>query len=434
MVFNKRMSKKNIRKIEKCSEMKGKHENELLEIDRIAKMLVRRDFELLKVREKRENELLEIKEKAKELEESKRALKDMLSKVNRTRRTAEDEKNKTLAIITNFTDGLLMFDKEDKISLINPRAENFLGVQAKEVIEKSISDLVKFKNFKALVKVLGKKIKTKLKKELILAPNLILEVSSIFILRKKEKIGTLVILHDVTREKRIERMKTEFVSIAAHQLRTPLSAIKWTLKMFLDGDLGQVTKEQKKFMEKTYRSNERMINLINALLNITRIEEGRYVYIKALFDIKKLCKSIIKSYKEKIKKRKIDFEFIAPKKIPRISMDQEKIESVIRNLFENAIKYTPREGDIKICLRRAKYRNKKEVEISVHDSGVGIPIDQQFRVFTKFFRGANIIRMETEGTGLGLFIAKNIIEAHKGRIWFKSQEGKGSTFCFTLPC
>ncbi len=344
-------------------------------------------------------------------------------------------KRKTLPIIANLTDGILVFDKQRNLSLINPRAQEFLRVNEKEIIGKPVLELAGFGNLKRLIKILGKKIKSAPMQELTVAENLVLEVSAVPLFEQKKKIGTLVILRDITREKRIEQMKTEFVSITAHQLPTPLSAIKWTLRMLLDGDLGEVTKEQKKFIEKTYRSNERMIGLINDLLNITQIEEGRHVYKKDFYDIEKICRDIISSYKEEIKRKKINFKFIAAKKLPEVNIDKEKIELAIRNIIENAIRYTSSKGKMIVFLQcKEKGKNKKEIKVSVYDSGVGIPTDQQFRVFTKFFRGANIIRMETEGTGLGLFIAKNIIEAHKGRIWFESQEGKGSTFCFTLPC
>jgi len=225
-------------------------------------------------------------------------------------------------------------------------------------------------------------------------------------------------------------MKTEFVSIAAHQLRTPLSAIKWTLRMVLDGDFGPITEEQRDFMEKTYKSNERMITLINDLLNVSRIEEGRFLYKPILTDIESVVQFVIDSYKEEIEKRKIKFEFKKPeKKLPKVMLDVEKMRLAIQNLLENAIRYTQPEGRVTASLKYVK----KEIEFSIKDTGIGIPKDQQERIFTKFFRGGNAIRLETKGSGLGLFIVKNIIEAHGGKIWFESKEGKGTTFYFTLP-
>jgi len=416
--------------IAELSEISQKREKELAEMDRIAKMLIRRDLELSEIREKREVEFKELERKTKELEESRIALMNMLEDVEEARGKAEEEKEKTLTVITNFADGLLVFDKERKLSLINSQAEGFFDVKARDIISRPVLELSTFPTLEPLIKLLGKEIKGIFRKELIIKENLTLEVSTIPLVREEEKLGNLIILHDVTREKIIERMKTEFVSLVAHQLRTPLSAIKWTLRMVLDGDLGPIAEEQRDFMEKTYKSNERMIDLVNDLLNITRIEEGRYLYKPILTDIESVVQFVINSYKEEIKKRKIKFEFKKPeKKLPQITVDVEKIKLAIQNLFDNAIRYTQPGGTVTVSLTHGK----KEIEFQIQDSGVGIPKDQQERAFTKFFRGVNVVRMETEGTGLGLFITKNIIEAHGGKIWFKSEEGKGSTFFFSLP-
>jgi len=365
-----------------------------------------------------------------EAEESRKALTNILEDIEEARRRAEEERDKTQAIITNFADGLLVFDNENKLILVNPQAEVFFEIRTQDIIGKSISELFSFPLLKPLIELLIKEIKGVFRKELLIKEKLILEVSTIPLAREEEILGNLVILHDITREKMVERMKTEFVSLAAHQLRTPLSAIKWTLRMLLDGDLGAITEEQKDFVEKTYRSNERMIGLINDLLDVTRIEEGRYLFKPTLADIETLVQFVVNSYKEEIKKREIKFEFKKPaEKLPLILIDVEKIRLAIQNLLDNAVRYSRPGGEVTISLEY----DKKEIELSIKDSGVGIPKDQQARVFTKFFRAANVMRMETEGTGLGLFIAKNIIEAHGGKIWFESEEGKGSNFYFTLP-
>ena len=422
----------------------SEREKQLQEIDRIAKMLVRRDFELAETREKREKELQELKGKTKELEGSRTALMNMLDDVEEARKAltniledveeargkAEEEKEKTLAIITNFTDGLLVFDEKGSLSLINPSAEDFFDVKSRDIVGRSILELSTFPTLTSLAALFGEEIKGVFRKELPIKENLTLEVSTVPMVSGEEKLGTLVVLHDITREKTIEKMKTEFVSLAAHQLRTPLSAIKWTLRMLLDGDLGKITKEQNDFLEKTYRSNERMIVLINDLLDVTRIEEGRYLYKPVLTDIEPIVQFVTNSYEEEIEKKKIKFEFKKPEeKLPKIKLDVEKIRLAIDNLLDNAIRYTPTYGKIMVILKH----RKGGIEFSVKDTGVGIPKDQQGRVFTKFFRGANVMRMATEGTGLGLFITKNIIEAHGGKIWFESEEGKGATFYFAIP-
>jgi len=374
----------------------------------------------------------QLESRAMELEESRIALMNILEDVGEAKKTAEEEKNKTLTIITNLSDGLLVFDKNNNLSLINPQAENFFSIKAKEVIGNSILELVSFPNLRTLVNLLGMEIKGIFRKELMVSENLTIEVSTVPMVFGEDKFGTLVVLHDITREKMVERIKTEFVSLAAHQLRTPLSAIKWTLRMLLDGDLGEITKEQREFIEKTYQSNERMINLINDLLDVTRIEEGRYLYKPVFSAFENVVQFVVNSYQDETKRKDITLEFKKPRtKLPRITIDVEKIRLAIQNLLDNAVRYTPSGGKITISLE--SLNEGKEIQLSIKDTGVGIPQDQQERVFTKFFRAANVMRMETEGSGLGLFITKNIIEAHGGKIWFESKEGEGTTFFLSIP-
>jgi PAS domain S-box-containing protein len=403
-------------KIEKELEKRTKKLQETLE-----------ETQVLRIRERAR--AIDTERRAEELEKARIALLNILEDVEEARGRAEEERDKTLTIIQNFADGLLVFDKVGKVSLINPQAESFFRIKKEEIVGKSFSELVQFSDFNPIIEAVGGELKRVFRKEVPIRGDLILEVTTVPMMKGEEEVGILMILHDVTREKEIERMKTEFVSISAHQLRTPLSAIKWTLKMFLDGDLGELTKEQREFLEKTYQSNERMINLINDLLNVTRIEEGRFLYKPVLADIVPICQSVIDSYKDEIEKRNLKFKFKKPKELPKVRVDIEKISLAIQNLLENAIRYNKFGGEIEMVLKE----KEREIEFSIKDTGIGIPKDQQNRVFTKFFRGSNAMKMETEGSGLGLFITKNIIEAHGGRIWFESEEGKGTTFYFTLP-
>jgi len=375
-------------------------------------------------------DLTKIRKTESDLQNTQIALLNMLEDIEESRKRAEEEKNKTGAIISNFTDGLLVFNENNRVSLINPQAEKFFNISNKDVVDKSILELSVFPELELIVNLVGPEIKGILRKELSIRDSLVLEISAIPILKDEEKIGSLITIHDITREKMIEKMKTEFVSLAAHQLRTPLSAIKWTLRMLLDGDLGTITSEQRDFIEKTYVSNGRMINLINDLLNVTRIEEGRYLYKPVSSDIAPIVQFVVNSYKDEYARKKIKLEFKNPEKpLPKVSIDVEKIKLAIQNFLDNALKYTPVGGEVFVSLKNIK----KEIQLGVRDTGVGIPKNQQERMFNKFFRAANVLGIDTEGSGLGLFITKNIIEAHDGKIWFESEEGKGATFYFSLP-
>lgn len=356
-------------------------------------------------------------------------------KKNKKKKSFGDIKNirevRDDTIITDYlTDGLLVFDNNSRLSLVNPQVERLFEVRKEKILRKSILELNRFPGFKPLVSLLGGEIREFFRKELRIRVNFILEITTVPMIVKEEKVGTLVVLHNVTREKLVDRMKSEFVTLAAHQLRTPLSAVKWSLRMLLDEDLGKLSEEQKKFLQDTYKTNEKMIFLVNSLLNVSEIEEGKYLSKIVLSSIEDIIQSIVDAYKKEIERRKLRFEFKKPKEqLPKLMLDVEKMRIAIKNIFDNALKYTLPGGKVSISLRR----DEKEIEVQIQDTGVGILQYQQEKVFTKFFRGASIIKMETEGTGLGLFISKNIIEAHGGRIWFESEEGKGSTFYFTIP-
>jgi len=384
----------------------------------------------LKKRIKKANVCLADQEKAKELENSQLALMNMLEDVEDARKKAEEEKEKTSAVVKSLSDGLIVLNNKERISLLNPQAERMLEIPQKELVGKNIEEIGSSARLASLARALKDWSKGMFRREVLIDKDLIIEVSTVSMVIGGAELGMMLILHDITREKTVERMKTEFVSLAAHQLRTPLSAIKWTLKMLLDGDVGDINDSQKELLEKSYQSNERMIGLINDLLDVTRIEEGRYLYQPVLSDLVSIIESVVENGKDDIKRKGLSLEFKkSNSRIPRIMMDAEKIKLVIQNLLENAVRYTPSGGKIVISVSA----DKGKIEFQIADNGIGIAKDQQPKIFTKFFRGSNVIKVETEGSGLGLFVSKNIIEAHGGQIWFESKEGEGSVFHFTLP-
>ncbi|MDD4531131.1 MAG: ATP-binding protein [Candidatus Pacebacteria bacterium] len=380
-------------------------------------------------------ETVNLKEaKEDELRRVRVALLNILEDTEESRKEAVSERNKTMAIIENLTDGILLLNKKNQVEIISPPVVDFFRKEKEAVIGKDVSELFSGEDLKQLKEVLldgeaGKKVKQVFRQEVSIGNRLDLEVTTVLLKTESEEKGVLIIFHDVTRDKLVERMKTEFVSIAAHQLRTPLSAIKWTLRMVLDGDAGALSAEQKDLLEKTYVSNERMISLINDLLNVSRIEEGRFLYKQAPGQLEEVVKTVVEGSKELFKMKKVSMSVDIPSEIPPTNMDKEKMELAVQNLVENAAKYTPEGGSIHITLEK----HEAEVVFKIKDTGVGIPEGEHERIFTKFFRGDNVIKMETEGSGLGLYTTRNIIDAHRGKIWFESKEGKGTTFFFSLP-
>lgn len=371
----------------------------------------------------------ELYSKIDELENSRKALLNILEDVEEAKRSIEEERSKTLAVIQNFTDGLLVFNNENRLIFINPVAESIFKIKGEFLIGKPSSSLIFIDQLKPIFKMVGEEIKILFREEMVTEDGLILEITTVPIVSAGKIYGKLIILHDVTREKMVERLKTEFVSLSAHQLRTPLSAIKWSLRMILEEDVGKINEEQKDLLNKAYESNERMIKLINDLLNVTRIEEGRYIYKPIVIDINQIVDDVVNFYNVQAKRKKIELVLKKKEKLPEVKIDAEKIKLAITNLIDNAIHYTLPGGRVTVILTG----DKDEIKITVKDTGIGIPQNQQGRVFNKFFRATNAMKIQTDGTGLGLFITKNIIEAHGGKIWFESEEGKGTTFYFTLP-
>ena len=379
----------------------------------------------------------ELDKKAKQMQDSRSALLNILEDVDKSYKEAEKERTKTVAIIENLIDGMLFFNEDNYLTIINSKAEEFFDIKARDVTSRGIEELSTFPTLEPLIKFIESEdgeIKDLFREELQLDEDLYLEVTTTKIAEEEDNLGTLVHIHDITREKRIERIKSEFVSVAAHQLRTPLSGIKWTLETFLEEAVEEKEKlndDEENLIRKAYRANERMVNLVNDLLNVSRIEEGRYVYDPKVANIYESMQPILEEYKERFKEKDgLEFKINKVKdKSPKVEIDEEKIQIVVQNFLDNAIKYTD-EGEVVLSISMV---DEDKVRVSVQDDGVGIPEEQQERLFDKFFRAENIQRKDVEGSGLGLFISKNIIEAHDGGIGFNSTEGEGSIFYFTLP-
>ena len=226
-------------------------------------------------------------------------------------------------------------------------------------------------------------------------------------------------------------MKTEFVSVASHQLRTPLGAIKLFTEMLVKKGEKTFDKKQKDYLDNIYQSTQRMVKLVNDLLNVSRIETGRLKIEPESIQMEDFIQSVIDEVEPLAKESKCHITFIKPKpKLQKIGIDYTLMRQVIYNFITNSIRYSSKKQcDIIVTLEQ-----KGDSYItSVKDNGIGIPKKIQSRIFEKFFRADNARKVETEGSGLGMYVAKMIVEASGGKVWFESQENKGSTFHASLP-
>ena len=228
---------------------------------------------------------------------------------------------------------------------------------------------------------------------------------------------------------RLDEAKDEFISMASHQLRTPLTSIKGYISMLLEGDAGKITKEQEHFLNEAFVSSERMVRLIGDFLNVSRLQTGKFVIDKRPIDLALLVQHEIDGLSQNAAARGVTFVYKKPKNIPILQLDENKIQQVVMNLSDNAIYYSKEKSKVSVTLKKVG----DFVEFNVSDSGIGVPESEQANLFNKFFRATNARRARPDGTGVGLFLAKKVIDEHDGTILFESKEGKGSTFGFRLP-
>lgn len=229
--------------------------------------------------------------------------------------------------------------------------------------------------------------------------------------------------------KALDEAKDEFISMASHQLRTPLTSIKGYISLILDGDMGKVPIKQRKMLNEAFSSSQRMVYLISDLLNVSRLKTGKFMIEASDVYLPDVVEEEIDQVREMAEVKNIKIHYEKPKIFTHLQLDDMKIRQVIMNFIDNAIHYTPEGGSISVVL----LENQKSIDFTVVDSGIGVPKSEQHHLFTKFYRAGNARKARPDGTGLGLFMAKKVVIASGGSIIFSSQEGRGSTFGFTFP-
>ena len=225
------------------------------------------------------------------------------------------------------------------------------------------------------------------------------------------------------------QLKSEFISIVSHQLRSPLSNLKWVIEILTSGRIGKIEKKQSEYLGILQNNTNRMEELISDLLIVSRIEQGKLPLHKTKFSLQDLAKDVISAFKPLALTSNVTVRLESSELLPKVLADSSRIKLVVENFLDNAIRYTKKGGEVKIKIEL----KKKKLLFSVKDNGVGIPKEDQKHIFQKFFRSRSVFNHQTDGSGLGLYIAKSIIERSKGKISFQSQENKGSTFWFTIP-
>ncbi|EKD66886.1 MAG: Multi-sensor signal transduction histidine kinase [uncultured bacterium] len=361
-----------------------------------------------------------------------------IKNLGEAKRAAELEKLKTESIITHLADGLVMLGKDCKVMLVNPMAEKLLGVSEKNVLGIDPRKKAEKQNLNSFHKALhwclsekemenGKTIKEEIKLDYPIKRILDVRTSPVRDTTGK-LLGFVKTLHNVTREKELDDIKSDFISIASHQLKTPLAIMNWDLELLLKN-----RGKKQKLLNDITASNKEMIQIVSDLLDVSRIEQGRAKLKIRPASMKMVVENAVKKLLQFADKKNIKLTTDLPSKDMTQMIDPEAIELVLHNLLDNALKYTQGHGMVKVTLKYTPKERPKYIEVTVEDNGIGIPKLDQKKLFTKFYRGKNIKEMNVKGTGLGLFIVKNIVDLHQGSITIQSEERKGSKFNVKIP-
>ncbi len=369
------------------------------------------------------------------------ALKTKTESLKLVETQRELEKSKAEAILSNIGEGLVAVDNNRKVMVMNHIAEELLGWKAKELIGKDISQTLRLEDGEGNIVPLQNR-----PTYLAISTGKVQQTNYFFVRKNKTKfpiaitgtpvklgkevIGAVNIFRDVTRELEIDRAKSEFVSLASHQLRTPLGISKWYLEAIQEEHLlDKAPDTLKHYIDEVYKNNERLLTLVRDLLSVSRIDQGKIDYEKELINVEEELSSITKEMSFMAKAAHIDLKIEFLKKISPFLIDRIKFREVVENFISNGIKYNDPHGKVKITVDKVR----DNLHLSIKDNGIGISHLDLKSLFTKFFRSKAATIKNPEGTGLGLYVAKSYIDSWGGSVTVQSTESKGTEFLINVP-
>ena len=344
-------------------------------------------------------------------------------------RVASDKKQ-TESIIRSIAEGLVVVNNKGEILLMNPVAKELLGVKGKDKSKTNLKNL-------GDEYLLSLKDSSKEKQEIVVQSSKddtkkVLRTSNAVIENENGKtVGMVSVLSDITKQRELEKMKSDFVSSVSHELRTPLISIQKSVDLMLSKAAGPLTKEQENFLNISQNNLERLTHLINDILDLSKVESKKMKLELKPTRAEKVINDACESLKSWADSKSIKIDKIIADNLPDIDMDSLRIIQVLNNLIGNAIKFTPQNG--LITVKAQLTQQKDNIEISVSDNGIGIEGKNLDKVFDKFQQVDNRVATDISGTGLGLFITKELIALHGGEIWVESKKDEGTKFTFTIP-
>ncbi|MFZ5911025.1 MAG: GAF domain-containing protein [Chloroflexota bacterium] len=370
-------------------------------------------------------------------------IRDQAERLGSMLRKEQEEASRSQAILEAVADGVVVTSPENKITFLNESAIGILGLNAEKMVGQPLDAFggIFGKAAGAWMQTINDwssdpvshQVGDSYAEQLELEDGRIALVHLAPVILQDDFLGTVSIFRDVTHEVEVDRLKSEFVATVSHELRTPMTSIRGYVDILLMGAAGALNENQTHFLQIVKNNTERLNILVNDLLDISRIESGRVTLSPQPVNLRDVAEDVLADAlrRSQEEKKPIAFALDAARDLPRIYGDAERVRQVIGNLVDNAYRYTPKNGQVTV---RVHASNGNNVQVDVQDTGVGIPLEDQDRIFDRFFRGEDPLVLATPGTGLGLAIVKQLVEMHNGRIWIESEgSGKGSTFSFTLP-
>lgn len=343
------------------------------------------------------------------------------------------EKNQTEAIVQSLAEGLVVVNGKGEVVMMNPAAEKLLGVNKSDKVGKPLTDQLKGEEIVSLVSnVAGSEEKTVELSSAQQETKKIIRSSSALVENENgQTIGMVSVLTDVTKQRELDRLKTQFVSNVTHELRTPIVATQKALVVMADAAAGPLTDDQKRFLDIATRNLDRLSRLINDILDFSKLEAGKMKLELATTQMETVLTEVCDTLNSWANSKEINLEKKIEAGLGLVDIDAFRIIQVLNNLVSNALKFTPKGGKVTVEARKSK--EPGQIEVIVRDTGAGIAKEDLGRVFERFLQVGERKQTDVGGTGLGLSIAREIIELHGGKIWAESPEGGGAEFIFVLP-
>ncbi|MFX3623278.1 MAG: cell wall metabolism sensor histidine kinase WalK [Ectobacillus sp.] len=355
------------------------------------------------------------------------AFNNLSKKLQQARASTESERRKLTSVLSHMTDGVLATDRKGRIILLNDPAEKMLNVSRETALDLPIMEVLGIQEEYTLDNLFEEPDSVLLDFSTREEPYILRASFSVIQKETGKANGLIAVLYDVTEQERIDRERREFVANVSHELRTPLTTMRSYLEALSEG-AWQDPNVAPRFLSVTQEETERMIRLVNDLLQLSKLDSTEYRLMKDWVDFTEFFNRIIDRF-EMSKKQNVSFRRAFSKKERFIKIDEDKITQVLYNIISNALKYSPEGGTITYRLRE----KGEMLEVSISDQGMGIPKENVNKIFDRFYRVDKARSRQMGGTGLGLAIAKEMVQAHGGKIWAKSEETKGTTIYFTLP-